>query len=114
MYYNTNDETQPQLFRSWAQTAKQNDLIYEVFKRHTHREFTPDDIHNHPDVSRRRWPITSIRRAISTLTKQDKLTKTSNLREGQYGKQTHTWKLNTEIRTDINDTDTLGQGSNRF
>ena len=93
MYYNTNNETQPQLFRSWAQTAKQNDLIYEVFKRHTHREFTPDDIHNHPDVSRRRWPITSIRRAISNLTNKYDLVKTDIMRVGLYGKQEHCWKL---------------------
>ena len=111
MYYNTNNEEQPQLFRSWAQTAKQNDLIYELFRRHPNNEYSPDEIHIMIDQividtnGSKYWPITSIRRAISTLTKQGKLTKTNNLRKGKYGKQTHTWKFNREIRTDINDTD---------
>ena len=39
------------------------------------------------------WPITSIRRALSDLTSECKLTKTDNKKLGPYGKHEFTWKL---------------------
>ena len=114
MYYNTNEEDGPELRESWARTAKQNDLILMIFQDNPNETFTPDQIQHLCEVCEREWPITSIRRAISTLTKAGNLTKTSELRKGKYGKQTHTWQYRSQVRTDINDTNPLGSGSNRF
>ena len=114
MYYNTNNETGLDLTDSWIKAAKQNDLILKLFMTNPNETFTPDQIQHLCEVCERNWPLTSIRRAISTLTDHGKLTKTNHLREGKYGKKTHTWKFVTQVRTDINDTDTLGQGSNGF
>ena len=109
MYYNTNNESGLDLRSSWTATAKQNELILRIFMLAPNNTFTPDEIQDACERCQRNWPITSIRRAISTLTKQGKLTKTNKLHKGRYGKNEHIWKLNTQIRTDINDTDSPGQ-----
>ena len=114
MYYNTNHETGLTLSTSWIKSAQQDELILRLFMDNTNETFKPDEILHLCEVCEKNWPITSIRRAISTLTNQGKLAKTNELREGKYGKKTHTWKFVTQVRTDINDTDTLGQGSNGF
>jgi Fe2+ or Zn2+ uptake regulation protein len=109
MYYNTNRETGVELTDSWIKTAKQNELILRLFMANPNEKLTPDEIHHMCEVCDKDWPITSIRRAINTLTESGNLTKTNELREGKYGKKTHTWKLNTRVRQDINDTNTPGQ-----
>jgi len=119
MYYNTNNESGLDLRESWYSNANQDELVLKLFQIHAPRTFTPDEIEEICNRCNRRWPITSIRRAISTLTKHGNLTKTSELREGKYGKKTHAWKYNiiqstTQVRNDLNDTDTPGQGSNGF
>ena len=114
MYYNTNNESGLDLRESWIATAKQDELILRLFILQPNASFTPDEIEAACQRCNRMWPITSIRRAINTLTKHGNLTKTSELRKGKYGKNTHTWKFVTQVRTDINDTDTLGQGSDGF
>ena len=108
MYYNTNDESGLDLRESWTSNAKQDDLILRIFMIAPNDSFTPDEIEEACQRCNKNWPITSIRRAISTLTKHGNLTKTNELREGKYGKKTHTWRFITQIRTDLNDTDILG------
>ena len=82
-----------------------------IFQDNPDETFTPDQIQHLCEICEREWPITSIRRAISTLTKQGNLTKTDELRKGKYGKKTHTWKFVTQIRTDVNDTDIPREGN---
>ena len=121
MYYNTNNETGIDLATSSHNAKTQNELILYIFT--TWRitdDLTPSEVSEILRNSYNKiWPLTSVRRAISTLTNQGKLTKTNKLREGRYGKNTHAWKHNTiqsitQIRNDLNDTDTPGQGSNGF
>ena len=108
MYYNTNNETGLDLQESWYSNANQDELVLRLFQIHPNETFTPDEIEGMCNRCDRGWPITSIRRAISTLTKYGNLTKTSELREGKYGKKTHTWKFSTQVRTDLNDTNIPG------
>ena len=93
-YYNTTNETGPQLRSSWIQTAKQEELIYQMFVWNPGQGFSPEDIELRCLDLGKTWPITSIRRAINTLTKTDKLTKTNELQKSSYGKNTHIWRLN--------------------
>lgn len=93
MYYNTVNEKGDDLRDSWIKTANQNELILQLFLDNPNQSMTPDEINHMCKVLEKEWPITSIRRAISTLTDQGKLTKTDMLRKGQYGKKTHTWKI---------------------
>ena len=98
MYYNTNNESGLDLRESWTSNAKQDDLILRIFMISPNDSFTPDEIEEACQRCNRDWPITSIRRAINTLTKHGNLTKTDD---------THAWKFATQVRTDINDTDIL-------
>jgi len=75
-----------------AKTRKQDDIILEIFEYYPERRYTPADIENIVRYNYGRyWPITSIRRAITTLTKAGKLRKTKELQRGNYGKMTHCW-----------------------
>jgi len=100
MYYNTNNEEGQTLVSSWTATAKQDTLILSIFLAEPNSSFTPDEVDDRCRILSREWPITSIRRAINTLTKRGNLAKTNELRKGKYGKNTHTWKFVTQISND--------------
>jgi hypothetical protein len=116
MYYNTTNETDKQLRDSRSKAKTQDEIILNVFN--TWREsdgLTPSEveeilIHHHD----KNWPLTSIRRAISTLTDAGKLTKTNKLRGGKYNKNEHIWKFKPQTRADINDIHTPRERDNRF
>ena len=123
MYYNTTNLTGDELNEALGNALTQEQLIlhiYNVDLEELDFGIGPEGIRETcVDFYNKDWPITSIRRAINTLTKAGKLTKTNELRKGRYGKKEHVWKCNTEgytpqVRNDINDTDTPGQGSSGF
>ena len=104
-YHNTNREQGKTLIASNKQAGYQEYVILEIFHRAFQRygtgkiimprlfEFTPCDIWTEFKKSGYTWPLTSIRRAISNLTRKGFLIKTENLREGIFGKQVHTWRF---------------------
>lgn len=92
MYYNTNRESGDQLNRSRATNGTQNEEILH-FLTNNPSGLSPTEL---KIVINNRWPITSIRRALSTLTKAGKLTKTDELRMGEYGKYEHVWRINND------------------
>tara|TARA_R110000824_G_scaffold55632_11_gene153138 strand:+ start:1639 stop:1935 length:297 start_codon:yes stop_codon:yes gene_type:complete len=94
-YYNTVGLIDIELSNEWASVANQDQLILALFSR-DNSGMTPFQAQNICTLYGRHWPITSIRRAINTLTKDGKLTKTSELRRGDYGKKCHVWRLNVE------------------
>ena len=102
MYYNTTNETGETLNDSNTRAIKQEDLIYNFFKFEYEEfarpeGFTPSEMgHICLMDAQKDWPLTSIRRAIHTLTESGKLTKTTELRMGNYGKNEHVWRLNVE------------------
>ena len=110
MFYNTNNQIGKELRTSWANTKTQDEVILEIYEIHEAYDIdkfglTPELVrHTCEEFYGKTWPITSIRRSISTLTKAGKLTKTSKLQKGPYGKKEHIWKLSAQIRTDTNDT----------
>ena len=99
-YYNTTNETGETLNDSNDRTVKQDDLIYNFFKFENEElaspeGFTPSEMGLVCLMDAQKdWPLTSVRRAINTLTKAGKLTKTRELRMGNYGKKEHVWRLN--------------------
>ena len=90
-YYNTNQAVGLMLSIHEINTLKQDELIFAVFRLNPSARFTPSEV---DDLIPRAWPLTSTRRGISTLTKAGKLTKTSKLHLGPYGKNEHIWRLN--------------------
>jgi len=69
----------------------QSEKILALFKENPHCDFTPSEVYL---KFGQQYPLTSIRRAISTLCKAGDLVKTDRKRIGIYGEDNYTWKLN--------------------
>ena len=91
VFHNTTDlqgeELAKREFRAGSQTAE----ILTYFQLFPDHSFTPWELQERMNI--RHAPITSIRRAISDLTKQGYLEKTSEKRPGQYNDLCYAWKL---------------------
>ena len=91
-YYNTTHEKSKPLEASWARTAKQDALILLIFTKNKKSIFTPFEVQELLSSNFNRvLPITSVRRAINTLTKIGALSKTNIKRKGVYGKVNYCW-----------------------
>ena len=101
-YYNTTKETGEELAVSKAKATNQEDHIIDIFE-HLSFVYGKAAIVN-PSRIESRWintmrgrsycpPITSIRRAMTNLTKKGKLVKTDIMDIGKYGKPEHCWRL---------------------
>lgn len=93
-YYNTNGETGSTLKTSQEKAKTQEELVLEYFRRYPEDWFSPFDIQH--VYKHRDYPITSIRRAITNLTKKGYLTKLNKFKPGAYNKMNHVWKLRDE------------------
>lgn len=93
-YYNTNGLTGEELVNARYKAHSQSSQLYYFFVNLLREGalVTPADLHKHFPM----WPITSIRRAITDLTKLGVLEKTNERREGEYGQLNYCWKLRTE------------------
>ncbi len=89
-HHNTTHETKPVLGDLRQRAADQQDAILAVFRRWPDRSLTPDDIAANVND---RWPITSIRRAITNLTTAGYLIKTDRKKTGHYGRPCYCWRL---------------------
>lgn len=91
LYYNTNKEDIQQVNSSLSKAKTQERIIYKLFLK-TKQPISPSNVFKSLNFI---WPITSIRRAITNLTSENKIVKTSNTVKGMYGKQEHLWSLPT-------------------
>ena len=87
VYYNTNKESGDTLGKSNNRALKQEDVILNVF--FGSNKLTPEEVLRFSGLN---VPLTSIRRAITNLTKEGKLVKTDTMKKGSYGKMVHTWQ----------------------
>ena len=90
-YHNTTDSSGQTLieYNQKAQTQEQKILNY--FKR-TGEMLTPSEVYN--DLFKgSNIPITSIRRAMSNLTRDKELVKTEHQAPGKLGKPEYIWRL---------------------
>lgn len=90
MFYNTTQETNPELAAYRDQTLKQDARVLELFKTRRHLNYTPSEVLR---IAFDRTPITSIRRSMTNLTDDGLLIKTGSKREGMYGRPEHVWAL---------------------
>ena len=88
MYYNTTKETE--LLNEYIERAEnQNEIVEKIFKIYQ-KELSPSQVLK---LSKLDCPLTSIRRSMTNLTKEDKLIKTENKITGDYGRPEYLWKL---------------------
>jgi Fe2+ or Zn2+ uptake regulation protein len=73
--------------------SKQNELVLAVFSAANMRGMTPFEVQKELLKDGKDYPITSIRRAITTLTDEGYLVKLGEMRQGEYGVVNHTWRV---------------------
>jgi hypothetical protein len=86
-FYNSTGETGGNLVQFQHVTLRQEDVILRFFRTHPGRLYTPSQINQLLPQA----PITSIRRALSNLTRDGWLVKTTSKRQGQVGRPEHCW-----------------------
>ena len=95
MYFNTTGLQGGELLEVKERIGGQNKLILDFFKRFNAGNYTPFEVQQSLSVTAgREIPITSIRRAMNTLTELGYLVKTDKMKPGAYGSMNHTWKYN--------------------
>ncbi len=87
-YYNTNSLSGEALKERRKVTGKQNLKVLEIMRNL--KEATPSKVHDYILTAS---PLTSIRRALSTLTDDGYLVKTEEQKIGPFGHPEHVWKL---------------------
>lgn len=89
-FHNTVGEVNPELGVSEKKAESQESIILAFFEKYDYLRFGPSYIFIELNQV---WPITSVRRAITNLTAQDKLVKTAHQVKGIYGKKEFCWQL---------------------
>lgn len=90
VYHNTTDKSGTELERVQVKASRQTEQILRFFRQNPHTTFTPWDVHLQLG---QQLMITSVRRAITTLTDAGYLVKTGERRRGLVGEANYTWKL---------------------
>ncbi|QDP53901.1 MAG: hypothetical protein Unbinned202contig1002_30 [Prokaryotic dsDNA virus sp.] len=90
-FYNTINESGNELKNSNQKARSQEDLIYSYFLT-AGKSLSPSQI---LETLKLKCPITSVRRALTNLTNEEKLVKTDDYVQGGFGKKEHLWRLRT-------------------
>ena len=96
MYYNTTNETGISLKTNFEKADNQTRLTLSVFQTYPNDNLSANDVWSFlidNESINEQTPLTSIRRAITDLTNQDRLVKTDKKVLGLAGRKTYTWKL---------------------
>ena len=86
-FYDTFEIKRSDLQKEIENAKNQEEKIMVIFQQK--KELTPSEVWEHL----MEYPLTSIRRAMTNLTEQGKLIKTSTHKIGYYGKPNYVWKL---------------------
>ena len=89
-YYNTTKLIGLDLMDSQCQASRQDDLIFEVFKKNPGRLIAPHQVH---ELVMLNCPLTSVRRSMNTLTNEGRIYKSDVQVDGSFGKPVYTWGL---------------------
>lgn len=88
-YHQTTIEEQLKLDGYKEAARTQDEQVYEIMR--VLRTATPTEVWS--KYGHNRCPLTSIRRAMSNLSKAGKLTKTEHTKIGDYGRSEHIWRI---------------------
>ena len=87
MFYNTINEVSSLLVTSQTRTRTQEAIILDCFKS-AQEPLSPSMVHF---LTKLKCPITSIRRAMTNLSKAGSLKKTTKYTIGKFGRKEHLW-----------------------
>lgn len=91
LFFNTTRLRDKELRERMISTGRQNGIVLRFFLDNPRHDFTPFEVQEYANLQQ--TPITSIRRALTTLTSMGYLVKTNIMREGEFGAVNHTWRL---------------------
>lgn len=95
VFYNTIQADGQMLIKFEDRAAKQDAVILEYFERRPYDNFTPWEVWSYLNGIGFNYPITSVRRAINTLTKKRNLRKLDGIqRPGEFDTPNNTWQYN--------------------
>lgn len=89
-FFNTVHLSGQELTDAVKTVKNQNERIYQLLKK-SGKSLTPFEVHDIYIKIFGDCPVTSIRRAMTTLTNENKLRKDFNQKGEKYGKPNHTW-----------------------
>ena len=92
-FYNTTNLSGVELYTAQGKAKTQSRVIMGMFRRPEWSRLSPKDIMNLTDDQ---WPITSVRRTLTNLTKDGLLIKTEDKVTGMYGSPEHVWRIATK------------------
>ena len=92
-YHNSVNHSGQMLIAFEQKARHQDQEILDIFTLYPSNEFTPFDINTILVAKGINYPITSIRRAITNLTKADMLERSTNKKLGIYKVLNYTWRL---------------------
>ena len=90
-YHNTTELSGDELKQAIDKAVSQDDKVLIYFRNNADKEFTPSEVHK--EIFPANVPLTSVRRALSNLTRKGYLEKTDNQKTGVYGRPEYTWQL---------------------
>lgn len=90
VHFNTTNLKGKELDKAQTRASKQTEVILSVFQDHPHTWFSPWDVFYHLG---QQYMITSVRRAITTLTDAGYLVKGERKRSGPANEWGYVWKL---------------------
>jgi hypothetical protein len=92
-YFNTAAENQSDVIQYTEKAKTQAEIIIDLYPGLLNKEGSPSQVHRFLALMAYFWPITSVRRAISVLTREGKLIKTDRVVRGPYGRNERIYKL---------------------
>ena len=92
IYYNTNHLSGDELKQAVTNADAQDCAILLIFQN-TGKAYSPSQIMGMCHRAGKNWPLTSIRRSITNLTKSNNLVKTGVQVIGIYGKPEYKWMI---------------------
>lgn len=92
-YYNTTDINGSDLMEAVVKCNAQGEVVYLLFKNY--KRMSPSDVWEKYVYLTHKTdtPLTSIRRAITCLTNENRLTQTKHSKIGRYGRKEYIWEL---------------------
>ena len=90
-YYNTTREKGEQLKVNWKKAESQDEKVKDYFDKNG--KATPSEVWIYLTGHGVQCPITSVRRSITNLTKDNTLFKTKDKKQGIYGRPEYIWSI---------------------
>lgn len=91
-YFNTTHLDGPDLRAALRAAEGQDEVVLAIF-RMARSPMSPSHAHAVTQAMGRRWPLTSIRRSVTNLTKDGKLERLDRKQMGPFGRPEYLWKL---------------------